>query len=104
MIGAGSLIICNQNGWSCAREAHMDMEFDVKPDKTAKRTMIVSIKGLYDVVGQCKGSVDGIFKGDTGILVAFKAEMLGRVKLNIIGELNNDFETILNKIKNGITG
>ncbi len=104
MIGLGSIVIAHSNGWSCAKEAKMDAEFDMMPDKTAKRTMIVSIKGLFDVVGDCKGNVDAIFKGETGILVAFKAQMIGKGKMNVTSELNNDFETILNRIKNGITG
>jgi hypothetical protein len=99
MIGAGSLIISHSNGWSCAKEAVMDMEFDIKPDKTAKKTMVIAIKGLFDCVGKASGNVKGIFKFDAGNKVAFNAVMHGKVKLSITSELNNDFETILKEIK-----
>lgn len=99
MIGSGSIVLTHSNGWACAKEATMGVEFDIKPDKTAKRTMVVSIKGLFDVVGNANDVVNGIFKGDTGIFVSFEGQLLGKSKINITSELGNNFETILKDIK-----
>lgn len=101
MIGSGSLIIVHPKGWSCAREAEVDIEFDIRPDNTAKKTMIVNIKGLFDSFGEVTKGIDvkGIFKYDTDMKICFNATLLTRAKLVINGELNNNFETIFKEIK-----
>lgn len=98
MIGTGSIVISHSNGWSASKEAVMGMEFDIRPDKTAKRTLIASMTGLFDCYGKPEGQVKAIFKFDTGNKVAFSATIHGRTRLEIIGETNNDFETIFKEI------
>lgn len=99
MIGTGSLVLTHQSGWSACREAVMGMEFDVRPDKTAKRTLVVSMTGLYDCVGDAKGEVKGMIKLDEGNKVAFIGQLQGRSRIEIHGETNNDFETIIKEIE-----
>lgn len=98
-LGLGAVIISYPNGWGCSKEAEFDMEFDVMPDKSAKRTTIITCKGLFNI-GQetTSGLVDGVFKYDSGQKVAFKAMIQGKGRLVLQGETTNDFETILNKI------
>jgi len=99
MIGTGSLLISHSQGWSACKEAVMGMEFDIRPDKTAKRTLIVSMKGLFDCVGKPEGEVMGVFKLDAGSKVAFTGKIQGRTRIEITGETSNDFETIIKEIE-----
>lgn len=99
MIGAGNLIICHSTGWSCSRESVVDMEFDVMPDKTARKTMVIHVKGLFDCVGKAEGMISGAFLFDEGNKVAFQGILKSRTRIEIQGQLNNNIETILKEIK-----
>lgn len=77
----------------------MGMEFDVRPDKTAKKTLVIDIKGLFNAAGELAGEVKGIFKLDGGDKVAFNGIMHGKTKVIIQGETNNDFQIILKSIE-----
>lgn len=101
ILGEGSVLLWHENGWACSKEAVFDVEFDIMPDKSAKRTSIIGCKGLFNVVGEIeKGTlINGVFKYDeTNAKIAFNARVEGSGRLVLIGETNNDFETILNKI------
>lgn len=101
ILGEGSVVLCHEGGWACSKEAIFDVEFDIMPDKSAKRTSIVGCKGLFNAVGEVsKGAlIEGVFKYDqTNAKIAFTARLEGSGRLVLIGETNNDFETILNKI------
>ena len=101
-LGEGSVVIYHPNGWACSREAELDVEFDMMPDKSAKRTTVITCKGLFNIGGDFNnGYIEGVFKYDNGIKIAFKASVQGKGRLILIGETNNDFETILNKYHNG---
>lgn len=99
-LGSGDVILLHQNGWSCSKEAMMDLEFDIRPDKTARKTVIVGVKNLFNVSGELipKEQVNGVFRYENGNKVAFSAIAIGSSRFEVTGELNNDFETILNKI------
>lgn len=99
-LGEGSVVFLHESGWSCAKESQFDIEFDIKPDKTAKKTAIIALKGLFNVIGEPKHNdiVEGVFMYDSGSKIGFKANILGTGKLIVIGNTHNDFETILNKI------
>jgi len=101
MIGTGSVVLSHIDGWSACREAVMDMEFFMNPDKTAKRTLVVTLTKPFTCVGELKGNVKGMFSYDAGNKTAFSGFMIGKSKVQITGELNNDFETIIKEIKNG---
>lgn len=98
-IGAGEIIVLHQKGWSCSREALLELEFDMVPGG-AKKTIVASVKSLYNASGELipREIVECVFRYDSGIKVAFKAVAIKDVRLEVIGEINNDFETILNKI------
>lgn len=100
ILGVGELLFIHKNGWSCTKEAALVLEFDVRPDKTARKTMVVEFKNLYNVDGEIipKELTQGIFKYENGKKVAFNAVIAGNGRLEVEGETNNDFETILNKI------
>ena len=98
-LGEGSLILSYPNGWGCSKEAEFDVEFDILPDSTAKRTTIVTCKSLFNIGEEItSGLVDGVFKYDSGLKVAFKAIIQGKGRFVLQGGTTNDFETILNKI------
>jgi len=99
MIGEGSLIITHGTGWSCTKNARSGFEYDIRPDKTAKQTLVIQMTGLFDCVGKAAGEVNGIFKFDHGAKIAFSGIIGGRSKIVINGETHNDFETILKSIK-----
>lgn len=98
MKGAGSVIITHQSGWACSKEAYVDMEFDIKPDKTAKRTLVVHIKGLFNAVGKASGVVKAIFRYDDGKRVSFDAVLYGESRMTVTGDIKSDFETIFKEI------
>jgi len=99
MIGTGSVILTHQTGWSACKEAVIGMEFDIRPDKTAKRTLVIQMTGLYDCVGTASGEVKGMIKLDAGNKVAFIGHIKGRTRIEIQGETNNDFQTITKEIE-----
>ena len=99
MIGTGSVIITHTEGWSACREAILGMEHDIRPDKTAKRTLVVSMTGLFDCVGKPTDMVHGLFKLDNGDKVVFTGNIKGKTRIEISGETNKDFETIFKNIE-----
>lgn len=99
MLGTGSIILTHDTGWSCANEAIMGMEFDMRPDKTAKKTLVIEIRGLFNCIGTPTQDVKGIFKLDGGNKVAFNGTMRGKSTIQIQGETNNDFQIILKSIE-----
>lgn len=98
-VGTGSIVILHDKGWSCTNEAIFDVDIEIMPDKSAKRKGVISLKKLFDVNGKLENNtpVEAVFKYDTGAKVAFKATVQG-TSLQINGEINNNFETILTKI------
>lgn len=99
MIGTGSVVIAHSNGWSACKDAVMGIEFDVRPDKTAKRTLVLSMTGLFDCSGNPKGEVRGLMKLDSGSKFTFSGNIIGRTRIELTGETDNDFETIFKEIK-----
>lgn len=100
-LGEGELLISHNNGWACSREALFDVEYDMQPDNTsAKRTSIITCKGLFSLGEEIKNGemVTGVFKYENGAKIAFTANVQGKARFVLIGPINNDFETILNKI------
>lgn len=96
--GEGAVIISYPDGWGCASEASFEAEYDID-NGAAKRTSVITCKKLFNI-GEAiaQGNVKGVFKYESGIRIAFDAMIQGKGRLVIIGEVNNDFETILNKI------
>lgn len=102
MLGTGSIIITHSTGWACSNEAIMGIEADIRPDKTAKKTLVIEIRGLFNAIGTLSGTVSGIFKLDTSdkpVKVAFNGYMHGKNKVVLTGETNNDFQIILKSIE-----
>lgn len=99
-LGSGEVLLLHQNGWSCSKEALLDMEFDIRPDKTARKMVVVGTKNIFNVGGEIIPNeiLSGVFRYDNGNKVAFSAKVAGKSRLEITGDLSNDFETILNKI------
>ncbi len=77
----------------------MGMEFDIRPDKSAVKTLVIEIRGLFNCIGALSGTVSGIFKLDGGDKVAFNGYMHGKHKVVLTGETNNDFQIILKSIE-----
>lgn len=100
ILGSGEIILLHQNGWSCSKEAMLDLEFDIMPDRSAKKTVIASARSLYNTYGELipREIVECVFRHENGVKVAFKAIAVKDIRLEVVGEINNDFETILNKI------
>jgi hypothetical protein len=103
MIGTGSIILTHNTGWSCAKECTVDVEVDVKPDKTATRTMVVSISKLFDCQGSADGLVKGIVKFDTGNKIAFEGILMKKMRLEVKGKAHDDFKPILDQINKLLT-
>lgn len=99
MIATGSIILTHSNGWACAKECTYGLEFDPMPDKTVKATTVFNIKGLFNCVGDAKGTVSGAFKGDDGSAFAFDGEMQGKTRLIVKGATHNNIQSIIKKIK-----
>lgn len=99
MISHGTIVIAHEGGWSCAKEATLTMEFDLRPDNTAKRTIVISVSGLFTVLGNPSDSVTGIFKFEDGKKIGFSGILYKKSRIEVIGETHDNFETILKDIK-----
>lgn len=105
MMGGGEVILLHGNGWSACKEAETDFESDIQPDRTIKRKLVIRMKGLYDVgaaMSEARGmDVSGVFRFDSGSMIGFNGKLFKRTRIEVEGELNNDFEKIFKTIKNG---
>lgn len=99
MVGSGSIVLWHGNGWSCANEASFDFDYNLMPDRTMKRVAVINDINHLFTTGEYTEDVEGVFKGDNGIMLTFKGNVLKNKKVIIDGATGNDFETILNKIK-----
>ncbi len=98
--GHGKIVVAHSDGWACSKEAEIDFEVDIMPGGVAKKSIAITIKGLFAVVGEViKGdAVYGIFKYENGTKIAFEGKFESRQRIKVIGHTNNDFETTLKKI------
>lgn len=100
-LGVGILVFSHPSGWVCSKEAEIDFDIQMMPDRSAKKTIVLTYRNGFNAVGICERgiSINGIFKYDNGVKLGFDGVIEGNGRIAVQGNLNNDFETILKNIK-----
>lgn len=100
-VGYGGMVFSHSLGWGCSKEAELDFDIMMMPDRTAKKSIVITYRNAFEAVEDCQrgASVNGIFKYENGTKIAFNGVMEGKGRITVSAEINNDFETILKNIK-----